>query len=311
MKLNISNLEDSFLVGCSEAVKLDKIMALVKQKSVPIKYILPKLTEIKAGLKKIEHEINFILIDKSYTPKKFNGIVIFDEVKTYFSGDDVLCFELFDDTYSIDDIYQKYYIDISTYRISGEFSKEEIEERKKRIYSFLNTVRDELKNCDVYLLKSDIDSLFDKLTINHSDIAYIKNGYLFNGNRSQEFKKDQLWEEFNEESQKLGRFGIDDIFELWCNDDDKKTFFDRIEVKTSSSQTQRKPKNIDINKELTPKSKTSYLNIIQALKDELIECGTYKNQDELIKHLSEKYSGYSGLSESNLRDKFAEANKIK
>ncbi|QLD32941.1 hypothetical protein A6B42_03770 [Mannheimia varigena] len=59
------------------------------------------------------------------------------------------------------------------------------------------------------------------------------------------------------------------------------------------------------------KSETSYLNIIQALKDELLADGKFKNQSELITFLSDKYQGYTGLTESNLRDKFAKANQIK
>lgn len=39
-------------------------------------------------------------------------------------------------------------------------------------------------------------------------------------------------------------------------------------------------------KEVSGKSKTSYLNIIQALKDELIENGKFENQTELIEFLS-------------------------
>ncbi|MDO4431396.1 MAG: hypothetical protein Q4B95_08965 [Lonepinella koalarum] len=69
-------------------------------------------------------------------------------------------------------------------------------------------------------------------------------------------------------------------------------------------------KNID-NKEINQKSETSYLNIIQALKDELLATGNHKNQSELIEFLSGKYQGYTGLTESNLRDKFAKANQIK
>lgn len=64
-------------------------------------------------------------------------------------------------------------------------------------------------------------------------------------------------------------------------------------------------------KVLNPKSETSYLNIIQALKDELLAEGKFKNQSELITFLADKYQGYTGLTESNLRGKFAKANQIK
>lgn len=69
--------------------------------------------------------------------------------------------------------------------------------------------------------------------------------------------------------------------------------------------------NENQSKEISGKSETSYLNIIQALKDELLETGNHKNQADLIEFLSEKYQGYTGLTSSNLRDKFAKANQIK
>lgn len=70
-------------------------------------------------------------------------------------------------------------------------------------------------------------------------------------------------------------------------------------------------KNVIDEQEPQGKSKTGYLNIIQALRDELLATGKYKNQTELIEYLVDKYQGYTGLSESNLRDKFAQANQIK
>ncbi|VEB25938.1 Uncharacterised protein [Actinobacillus lignieresii] len=70
-------------------------------------------------------------------------------------------------------------------------------------------------------------------------------------------------------------------------------------------------KNKPSDKEIKGKSETSYLNIIQALKDELLADEKFKNQSELITFLADKYQGYTGLTESNLRDKFAKANQIK
>lgn len=308
MKININRLENDFLSKYGAAIKLDKIIDTIKQTNVPIEYLYSKLAEIKANLQRTHHEINFILIDKSYVPKDFNGTQIFDEVNSYLDGDDILCFELFDDAYSIDYIYQKYYINIPIYGYyADELTKEAIEEeRKNRFYPFLNTVRDSLKDCDILLLKSDVDCLFEDLSINYSDIMYIKDSYRFNGDRKQDFEEFQLWDAFQNVDT-----STDYIFDLWVNDKDKKTFFDRLEIKISSSKTQNKHQTIDINKEPSLKSETSYLNIIQALKDELLECSTLKNQDDLIKYLTDKYTGYSGLSEANLRDKFAKANKIK
>ncbi|MFZ7332607.1 SlyX protein, partial [Avibacterium avium] len=58
------------------------------------------------------------------------------------------------------------------------------------------------------------------------------------------------------------------------------------------------------------KSETSYLSIIQALKETCLSNKQFKNQDELISYLAEHYDGYVGLSATNLRQKFALANKI-
>lgn len=62
-------------------------------------------------------------------------------------------------------------------------------------------------------------------------------------------------------------------------------------------------------KELSPKSETAYLNIIGALLETALKSGQFKNQAELIAHLEQHYQGYAGLSESNLKMKFAAANK--
>lgn len=56
--------------------------------------------------------------------------------------------------------------------------------------------------------------------------------------------------------------------------------------------------------------KKSLLNIISALKDTLIDKGVYKNQAGIIEYLTNEAEGY-GLSEANLKAKFAEANKLK
>ena len=63
-------------------------------------------------------------------------------------------------------------------------------------------------------------------------------------------------------------------------------------------------------KEISGKSETSYLNLIQSLKEVCLSEKNFSNQEELIVYISEKYQGYTGLSEANLRDKFSKANKI-
>ncbi|PVX39775.1 hypothetical protein C8D76_105116 [Pasteurella langaaensis DSM 22999] len=87
--------------------------------------------------------------------------------------------------------------------------------------------------------------------------------------------------------------------------------FEKIKKEASTKINESSEKLKNNQKEIRGKSETSYLNIIQALKDELLATGKYKNQNDLIDSLSNKYIGYQGLSESNLRAKFANANNIK
>lgn len=67
-------------------------------------------------------------------------------------------------------------------------------------------------------------------------------------------------------------------------------------------------KNID-NKEINQKSETAYLNIIGALLETSLQSDKFENQNALIGYLSNHYQGYSGLSERNLKGKFAAAKK--
>lgn len=67
--------------------------------------------------------------------------------------------------------------------------------------------------------------------------------------------------------------------------------------------------HINSQKQISGKSETAYLNIIGALLETALKSGQFKNQAELIAHLEQHYQGYPGLSESNLKMKFAAANK--
>lgn len=58
---------------------------------------------------------------------------------------------------------------------------------------------------------------------------------------------------------------------------------------------------------LNEKSETAYLNIIGALLETTLKGGQFKDQEALIKYLSSLYKGYAGLSERNLKGKFAAA----
>lgn len=101
---------------------------------------------------------------------------------------------------------------------------------------------------------------------------------------------------------------IDEIFLFYRPHLDE--FINNIKNKRQDSSNLKSDEHNKLEREISGKSETSYLNIIQALKDELLMKG-FENQDALIAYLSEQYQGYTGLSEANLRDKFSKANKIK
>ncbi|HDR1883157.1 TPA: hypothetical protein R4341_001154 [Pasteurella multocida] len=105
---------------------------------------------------------------------------------------------------------------------------------------------------------------------------------------------------------------MNDIYILHSNLIKFLNSFDLINTSDITNYTAQLLKEMEEkNRDVSGKSLTSYLNIIQALKDELIEKGKFENQTEIIELLSCKYQGYIGLTESNLRDKFAKANNIK
>ena len=112
---------------------------------------------------------------------------------------------------------------------------------------------------------------------------------------------DEYMDIFDEEN-------IDDIFLFYRPHLDG--FINNIKNKCQDSSNIKSDEHNKLEREISGKSETSYLNIIQALKDELLMNG-FENQDALIGHLSDRYQGYTGLSEANLRDKFSKANKIK
>lgn len=84
------------------------------------------------------------------------------------------------------------------------------------------------------------------------------------------------------------------------------------QIRDKNKQIEELQKQIgESSREISGKSETSYLNLIQALKELCLSENSFGNQEELIVYISEQYQGYTGLSEANLRDKFSKANKIK
>ena len=59
------------------------------------------------------------------------------------------------------------------------------------------------------------------------------------------------------------------------------------------------------------KQRKTDLTIIYALKDLLVgKDGLYQTNEELVQFLSKSYSGFFGMSDHNIKKRFAEANKI-
>ena len=269
MKLKISEIKNQFWGNYRKIVKLDTVISLLSR-NAPLDFILTELDRVKMELKRKDHEINFIMIDKKDKPKEIEGKLIFDNIR-----------------YVLDGMF-----DIQT------FNKTNFEEFIDKQIEGLNGIRNDLKSNDVYLLKTDLDSLIDDIQLTNNDIFFIYNYGGIDGDKSDDFEFLQNMSEFEQ-------CGACDLaFDIWVKDKDN--FLKNLKNANSKNQVSEGQ-----NKEVTQKSETSYLNIIQALKDELLNRGLFENQSSLISYLSNSYTGYTGLSETNLREKFSKANKIK
>lgn len=92
----------------------------------------------------------------------------------------------------------------------------------------------------------------------------------------------------------------------------QKLFLDRIRLnEVLSIQSPRFSNMLVGSKEVKGKSESSYLNLILALKETCLSGNTFKNQEELVNYLVSTYQGYVGMSESNIRDKFAKSSQFK
>lgn len=295
MKLLFSDINDCFWRDYQEVIKLETFIAQLKKDDLPFDFILTKLDEVKKFLSEKEHEINFFFIKKEQEPTIFQGRKVFDEPSSYVNGDSIQTFKVFFNEFISSDIYEKHYK--HGYFISmREPTKVFLEEQEQRINKFIYNIRNDLSNFDVYLFKNDIDSLVEGISFSSDDIFFLKYHYSYDGDRSEDYIDEKNYEEFNNSG------ACDLAYELWK--ENKDTFLTKLKAKRPNNE-------IEPTKEVSGKSETSYLNIIQALKDELLkDKERFKTQDDLIKYLSEQYQGYTGLSDTNLREKFAKANKI-
>lgn len=299
MKLKISEIKNQFWGNYRKIVKLDTVISLLSR-NAPLDFILTELDRVKMELKRKDHEINFIMIDKKDKPKEIEGKLIFDNIRYVLDGMfDIQTFKLFYEQYSISDIYNEFYKNNEcTSFVEDKSNKTNFEEFIDKQIEGLNGIRNDLKSNDVYLLKTDLDSLIDDIQLTNNDIFFIYNYGGIDGDKSDDFEFLQNMSEFEQ-------CGACDLaFDIWVKDKDN--FLKNLKNANSKNQVSEGQ-----NKEVTQKSETSYLNIIQALKDELLNRGLFENQSSLISYLSNSYTGYTGLSETNLREKFSKANKIK
>lgn len=299
MKLKISEIKNQFWGNYRKIVKLDTVISLLSR-NAPLDFILTELDRVKMELKRKDHEINFIMIDKKDKPKEIEGKLIFDNIRYVLDGMlDIQTFKLFYEQYLISDIYNEFYKNNEcTSFVEDKSNKTNFEEFIDKQIEGLNGIRNDLKSNDVYLLKTDLDSLIDDIQLTNNDIFFIYNYGGIDGDKSDDFEFLQNMSEFEQ-------CGACDLaFDIWVKDKDN--FLKNLKNANSKNQVSEGQ-----NKEVTQKSETSYLNIIQALKDELLNRGLFENQSSLISYLSNSYTGYTGLSETNLREKFSKANKIK
>lgn len=294
--MNINNISSSYLEQYLAIISLDRVIEIIQSKdsNIPISFIIQQLDKKRRSLFEIEHYTPFIFIKKNYPiinnlygNKKFYIFDNDEENDFFYLNDYLASYYTFNALhyvdFNIDDIVDE------CYKIFNLFSKENI---RKNILD----IRAEIKNYDVFMLLSDIKTLVEGIVFEEDDVFYIhKYIDLERANKSAEFFEDQVYEE------------------------EKTTLENENQhLRTKLAEAEHQIKQLRLmlahqadSKIINGKSETAYLNIIQALKDELLATGNYKNQADLIESLAGKYQGYTGLAESNLRGKFAKANQIK
>lgn len=288
--MNINNISSSYLEQYLAIISLDRVIEIIQSKdpNIPISFIIQQLDKKRRSLFEIEHYTPFIFIKKNspiinnlYGNKKF---YIFDNDDDFFYLNDYLAsYYTFNALHyvdsNIDDVVDECY---KTFKI---FSKENI---RKNILD----IRAEIKNHDVFMLLSDIKTLVEGIVLEEDDVFYIhKYIDLERANKSAEFFEDQVYEE-----------------EQTALENENQ----HLRTKLAEAEHQIKQLRLMLapqadSKIINGKSETAYLNIIGALLETSLQSDKFENQNALIEYLSNHYQGYSGLSERNLKGKFAAA----
>lgn len=141
----------------------------------------------------------------------------------------------------------------------------------------------EFENENFYFLRAEIENILNVRIPYFDDVKEVKKVDLIPLNEG----KEESTEDLNKKIESL-----------------------KLELEEKDKKIEELQKKND-DKKISGKSETSYLNMIQSLKDVCLSENRFKNQDELIAWLANQYQGYTGLSEANLRDKFSKANRIK
>lgn len=292
--LDFNQIVDEFFNKHIAIVKLSTVIDLVLSKNTPLDFLIKELDFTINKLANIEHLVNVVLIEKEEQAKIIYNKKIFECGFSYVIPYEYTTLKVFLEQYNINYVVDNYYNNGIFHIDPNDLAK--VEDKKKRFYDYIS----ELRKLEPYILKSDLEHLIKNITLENEDVFYIPYDHFIDGNKSEDYFEEKEWEKEYEEFQSSGF--CDYAFELWRND--KEGARKKLEAKNTTRQ-------FEPNKEVSGKAETAYLHIIQALKDELLKDKTrFKNQDELIAYLSSHYDGFTGLSETNLREKFAKANKI-
>lgn len=200
MKFNLAELENKFLIENREIVKLETVIRKLQEKSnLPLDFILNELDKIKKKLRPQRHEINAILIDRNKEPKIIFKKNYFDEINSILDGYSITTFKIFFNQYDPHDIYENHY-------------REKIKGLEGIIKFNFDELIKALSETEVYLLKSDVETLSDEIQISDDEVFFIPNYLGIDGNDSQHYQDEKDCNEFDESG------ACDLAFELWLSD---------------------------------------------------------------------------------------------
>lgn len=151
--------------------------------------------------------------------------------------------------------------------------------------------------------RSELESYLRSLIFLEADSNGKISAYDFNARNAYEIQCEQITEDYTNVEFFFIRAEIENIINA------KIPYFENVEDVIELDLIPLNDSKSNETKEISSKSETAYLNIIGALLDTILECGKFENQAALISYLEKQYQGYTGLSERNLKGKFAKANQ--